>query len=233
MESNINVFLFIPEFKEVHKEIIHQLSEREERFHFSIAQNFEEFYYFLEKFCNIAILDSSLNKEDLKYTIKKIKEKNIDIPILFISKNYEDSEADSLFSLGIKDIIQYNQKNKLFHILLREYETQKLLNERRELLFSSQMNEELYRSLIELQSGFIRKITSTGNYIYVNQAYCDYIKKSRKEVYSENLFLSLPAVSREAYMRHIKGLTPQKSSATIEYFTYSEEGLKYQVWTDH
>lgn len=233
MENSIDIFCFIPEFKEVHKEILEQLSEREERFHFSIAQNFEEFYYFLEKFFSITILDSSLNKEDLKYAIKKIKEKNANTTVLLISKNYEDSEVDSFFDLGIRDIIQYREKNKLFHILLREYETQKLLNERRELLFSSQMNEELYKSLIELQSAFIRKITATGNYIYANQAYCDYKRKSRKEVYSENLFLSLPAVSREKYMKHIKSLTPQKPSATIEYFIHSEKGIKYQVWTDH
>ncbi len=229
----IGILFFVLDSKPVYKEILSFLHLKKENIQIHFAQNFEEFYYFLEKPCNAVLLDADINKEDLKYTVKKIQEKNTDIPILILSQKYNDELASFFFELGVKDVIQYKDKNKLFHKLNWEYKTQKLLNERKELLFSSQMNEELYRSLIELQSGFIRKITPTGNYIYVNQAYCDYIKKTRKEIYSENLFLNLPAPSRETYIKHIRSLTPQKSSATVEYFIDSEEGTKYQVWTDH
>lgn len=227
------ILFFIIEKKEIYNDIILFLSSKKENIQIHIAHNFEEFFYFLDKSWNAILFDAEINKEDLKYAIKKIHEKNADIPILILTQKYNDDDTSFFFELGAKDIICYKDKNKLFHVLNREYENQKLLNERKELLYSSQMNEELYRSLIELQSGFIRKITPTGNYIYVNQAYCDYMKKSRKEIYSENLFLSLPASSRNIYISHIRSLTPQKSSSTVEYSIQSSEGIKYQVWTDH
>jgi len=149
----------------------------------------------------------------------------------------DQSSVDSdylFFEIGFKDVVPITELNRLLAVIKREYKNKILQQEQKEILKLAKSNEELYRSLIEFQSGFIRKITPRGNFIYANQAYIDYIKKTRKELYSQNLLLFLPSKSREIYMQHLKKLTPENPSASVEYCVLDKEGnYLIQSWMDY
>lgn len=94
-------------------------------------------------------------------------------------------------------------------------------------------SEERYRAVVEDQTELICRFRPDGTHVFVNEAYCRYLKKSREEILGSAIHAEIPAGERERLARHFRGLSPEKPVARIDHRTILPGGaVSYQSWVD-
>lgn len=95
-------------------------------------------------------------------------------------------------------------------------------------------SEERYRAVVEGQTELICRFRPDGTHVFVNEAYCRYLKRSRDEILGHVVAPEIPAEERERLARHFKGLTPEHPFGRIDHRTILPGGkVTWQSWVDH
>jgi PAS domain S-box-containing protein len=97
-------------------------------------------------------------------------------------------------------------------------------------------SEERYRSVVELQTEFVLRMTPDGYLSFVNDAYCRYHGKSREELLHPSWcdLSVLQPEERRRFDEHLARLTPEAPDASIELHNLMPDGRQgWSAWNDH
>ncbi len=91
-------------------------------------------------------------------------------------------------------------------------------------------SEKRYRAVIEDQTELICRYGPDGTLTFVNNAYCQYFEKSRKELIGQNIFSLVPEETRNHMQQYMKTFTPADNIKTYEHETTLPDGKAWQRW---
>ena len=95
------------------------------------------------------------------------------------------------------------------------------------------LSEERYRNVVEDQTEFICRFTPDGKLTFVNDAYCRYFGKSRKELVGALCPPEIPKEDMGIVKAHFSSITPAQPVATIEHrIRMPDGGIRWQQWSD-
>jgi len=95
-------------------------------------------------------------------------------------------------------------------------------------------SEERYRAVVEGQTELICRFRPDGTFVFVNEAYCRYLKKSREEIIGHVILPEIPKEEKKRLAHHFKGLTPEHPVGRIDHQTILPGGaVTWQSWVDH
>jgi len=96
-----------------------------------------------------------------------------------------------------------------------------------------QESEERYRNVVEDQTEFICRFRPDGTHVFVNDAYCRYFKKSRREIIGHIFIPEIPEEDCKSIVHHFKSLTPENPVASIDHRIIMPDGsICWQRWVD-
>jgi PAS domain S-box-containing protein len=94
-------------------------------------------------------------------------------------------------------------------------------------------SEQKYRNVVEDQTEFISRFLPDGTHIFVNDAYCRYFNKTRKELIGHRFVPVIPPEDRHIVRNHFRALTPQNPVATIVHRVILPDGsIRWHRWSD-
>jgi len=135
--------------------------------------------------------------------------------------------------------MKLQRKNEMLHaaygqLAASEEELRASFSELEESRQRIRESEERYRAVVEGQTELICRFRPDGTFVFVNEAYCRYLKRSREEILGRAIQPELPAEERERLSRHFKGLTPEHPVGRIDHQTILPNGaITWQSWVDH
>ena len=94
-------------------------------------------------------------------------------------------------------------------------------------------SEELYRAIVEDTPVFVCRFVPGGEITYVNEAYCQYFRKSREELIGQTFLTLIPEEHRETVMANIASLTLESPTQSHEHMAIAPDGqIRWQRWTN-
>jgi PAS domain S-box-containing protein len=94
-------------------------------------------------------------------------------------------------------------------------------------------SESRYRNVVEDQTEFICRWLPGGRYVFVNEAYCRYMKKPYGELIGQSFFPFIAEEDRSRVMAELASLTPQNPAMTTEHRVIRPDGsLAWNQWTN-
>jgi PAS domain S-box-containing protein len=94
-------------------------------------------------------------------------------------------------------------------------------------------SEERYRNVVEDQTEFISRFRPDGTYVFVNDAYCRYINKSKEEIIGKRYLHNIPEEDRAGVERHLASLTREHPVATASNRVIMEDGrIRWHQWSN-
>ncbi len=105
--------------------------------------------------------------------------------------------------------------------------------ERKRAEKSLQESEARYRAVLEDTPVLICRFLPDGEISYVNQAYCEYFKKTREELIGNSFLMLIPEADREAVMKKIHALNVDSPVQSHEHHVIVPNGtIRWQRWTN-
>lgn len=96
-----------------------------------------------------------------------------------------------------------------------------------------QKSEARYRAVVEAQTEFVCRFNPDFILTFVNQAYCDYYGKTRKELIGHSLLPLMEVKDREIVRRQLTSLSRNRDSNTYEQYIVSPNGeVRWQQWNN-
>ena len=106
-----------------------------------------------------------------------------------------------------------------------------LLTQRRATEESVRANEMRYRAIVEDQSELICRFRSDSTITFVNEAYCRYFVRTRKELEGHSFMPLLPEEDREAIHRQFAALSPVTNLVTYSHRVFHGDGhVRWVQW---
>ena len=94
-------------------------------------------------------------------------------------------------------------------------------------------NEQLYRAIVEDQTELICRFHPDGAISFVNEAFCRYFGKSRKELLGSRYRPAIPREDRIVMTKAVKALTPDNHVTHFEIrVELPGQGLRWHLWTN-
>ncbi len=107
------------------------------------------------------------------------------------------------------------------------------ISERKHAEEALMRSERSYRIVVEDQTELISRFRKDGTQIFVNQAYCQYFKKSREEIIGKKFFPRIPAEDHQQVREHFASLTKEKPFAIDTHRVIMMDGsIRWQRWSD-
>ena len=107
------------------------------------------------------------------------------------------------------------------------------ISERKRAEDALKKSERTYRTVVEDQTELISRFRPDGTQIFVNEAYCQYFKKSREELIGKKFFPRIPAEDHRQVREHFASLTKENPSAIDTHRVIMPDGsLRWQRWSD-
>ncbi|PTE09068.1 hypothetical protein C9427_17960 [Mesorhizobium helmanticense] len=97
-------------------------------------------------------------------------------------------------------------------------------------------SEQRYRSVVELQTEFVVRMSPDGYLSFVNDAYCRACKMTREELLDPSWceLDVLPPDERRRFIEHLGRLTPEAPDAGMELLNAMPDGTRrWLAWNDH
>lgn len=92
---------------------------------------------------------------------------------------------------------------------------------------------ERYRALVEAQAVFICRSKPDSIRLFVNDAYCRFVGKSREQILGTGFLDQLPAEERESYVNRLAHLNPDSPAVTsVIRSRRSDDQLRWIEWVD-
>jgi PAS domain S-box-containing protein len=94
-------------------------------------------------------------------------------------------------------------------------------------------SEARYRAIVEDQTELICRLLPDGTYTFVNDAYCQYFRRSREELLGQTFWQFLPPEGHQAAREFLSSITPGHAVATREHEVIAPGGeIRWQQWRD-
>jgi PAS domain S-box-containing protein len=107
------------------------------------------------------------------------------------------------------------------------------VSERKQAEDALRKSERTYRTVVEDQTELISRFRPDGTQIFVNEAYCQYFKKSREEILGKKFFPRIPAEDHRKVREHFASLTKENPSAIDSHRVIMPDGsIHWQRWSD-
>ena len=107
------------------------------------------------------------------------------------------------------------------------------ITERKQAEEALKVSEQKYRNVVEDQTEFICRFLPNGPHIFVNDAYCRYFDKKRKEIIGQMFRPVLHPEDREPVARHLASLTTEHPVMNIDQRVIMPDGsIRWQRWSD-
>jgi PAS domain S-box-containing protein len=115
----------------------------------------------------------------------------------------------------------------LLQAIVRDVTEQKKMEE------ALRKSENTYRSVVEDQTELISRFRPDGTHLFVNEAYCQYFKKSREDIIGKIFFPRIPQEDHHQVKDHFASLTKQNPSAADTHRIIMPDGsIRWQRWSD-
>lgn len=133
---------------------------------------------------DLILLDITLPDIDGYEVCRSIKENHLtsNIPVIFISILDDDSIYKRGFELGVMDYLKKPVPASELIFRIKNY------LRLRETEIKLQQSESFFKSIVEDQTEFVVRHAPDGTLIFVNRAFCNYLKKECNEIIGKNLF---------------------------------------------
>ena len=107
------------------------------------------------------------------------------------------------------------------------------VSERKKAEDALKKSERIYRTVVEDQNELISRFRPDGTQLFVNEAYCQYFKKSREDLIGKKFFPRIPAEDHRQVREHFASLTKENPSAIDTHRVIMPDGsLRWQRWSD-
>lgn len=94
-------------------------------------------------------------------------------------------------------------------------------------------SEQRYRDVVEDQTEFISRYLPDGTYLFVNEAFSRYFKKSREEITGKKFMLRIPPEDQDMVRNHCASLSKDHPTATITHrIIRDDREVRWLVRTD-
>jgi PAS domain S-box-containing protein len=94
-------------------------------------------------------------------------------------------------------------------------------------------SERTYRTVVEDQTELISRFRPDGTQLFVNEAYCQYFKKSREDLIGKKFFPRIPAEDHRQVREHFASLKKENPSAIDTHRVIMPDGsVRWQRWSD-
>ncbi|KQC05184.1 MAG: hypothetical protein APR53_08285 [Methanoculleus sp. SDB] len=94
-------------------------------------------------------------------------------------------------------------------------------------------SEERYRAVVEDQTELISRFLPDGTQVFVNDAYCRYVGKTRDEIIGTRFKPCIPTEDRVRLDALLSSLTPESSTGVIEHrIIMPDTTVRWQQWID-
>lgn len=96
-----------------------------------------------------------------------------------------------------------------------------------------EMSERRYQAIVEDQVELICRFLPDTTHTFVNEAYCRYYGKSRKELIGKKFMSVIYKVDQEKFLKHISSLSRENPVSIIEHRIILPDGtVRWQQWAD-
>ncbi|HWS21229.1 MAG TPA: PAS domain S-box protein [Methanoregula sp.] len=107
------------------------------------------------------------------------------------------------------------------------------VSERKKAEDALKKSERIYRTVVEDQNELISRFRPDGTQLFVNEAFCQYFKKSREDLIGKKFFPRIPADDHRQVREHFASLTKENPSAIDTHRVIMPDGsLRWQRWSD-
>jgi PAS domain S-box-containing protein len=106
------------------------------------------------------------------------------------------------------------------------------ITNRKEVEEELRRSEERYRAVVEDQTELICRFLPDGTITFVNDAYCRYFNRSRRELTGKSFWPFIPVKERKKAREHLASISFQRPVATIEHQIVVRKKRRWQQWTD-
>jgi PAS domain S-box-containing protein len=107
------------------------------------------------------------------------------------------------------------------------------VSERKRAEDALKKSERIYRTVVEDQNELISRFRPDGTQLFVNEAFCQYFKKSREELIGKKFFPRIPAEDHRQVREHFASLKKENPSAIDTHRAIMPDGsLRWQRWSD-
>jgi PAS domain S-box-containing protein len=107
------------------------------------------------------------------------------------------------------------------------------ISERKRAEDALKKSERTYRTVVEDQTELISRFRPDGTQIFVNEAYCQYFKKSREDLIGKKFFPRIPAEDHRKVREHFASLKKENPSAIDTHRVIMPDGsVRWQRWSD-
>jgi PAS domain S-box-containing protein len=107
------------------------------------------------------------------------------------------------------------------------------VSERKRAEDALKKSERIYRTVVEDQNELISRFRPDGTQLFVNEAFCQYFKKSREELIGKKFFPRIPAEDHRQVREHFASLKKENPSAIDTHRVIMPDGsLRWQRWSD-
>jgi PAS domain S-box-containing protein len=90
-----------------------------------------------------------------------------------------------------------------------------------------------YRVLADNGGDLICRFQPNGTITFVNDNYCNYFGRTRKELVGKSFLIHFPAQEQKTFHRHIASFTPEQNVIPYELSTWMPSGsIRFQRWKD-
>jgi PAS domain S-box-containing protein len=90
-----------------------------------------------------------------------------------------------------------------------------------------------YHVLADNENDLICRFQPNGTITFVNDNYCNYFGRTRKDLVGNSFLIHFPAQEQKTFHRHIASFTPEQSVIPYELSTWMPTGsLRFQRWKD-
>jgi len=107
------------------------------------------------------------------------------------------------------------------------------VSERKQAEDALRKSERTYRTVVEDQTELISRFRPDGTQLFVNEAYCQYFKKSREDIFGKKFFPRIPAEDHRQVREHFASLKKENPSAIDTHRVIMPDGsIRWQRWSD-
>ncbi|HEX3001187.1 MAG TPA: PAS domain S-box protein [Methanoregula sp.] len=135
--------------------------------------------------------------------------------------------------------LKLERKNEMLHaaygqLAAAEEELRANFSELEESRQRIRESEERYRAVVEGQTELICRFRPDGTFVFVNEAFCRYLKKAREEIIGHVILPEIPQEEQKRLARHFRRLTPEHPVGQIDHRIILPDGaVTWQSWVDH